>query len=113
MTNKDNYYTCEKCKALSALKQLYIVDPPQILVVSLKRFEFNKKFKITKNVGFEESITIDGYSLQNEVSEGKHKLKYSLYAVIVHKGDSISTGHYICYCKTIQNNKKVWVQFSD
>lgn len=35
---KQNYFSCEKCKASKAIKKLYLKEPSPILTIVIKRF---------------------------------------------------------------------------
>lgn len=69
-----------------------MVSEPKVLMLSFKRFNAKLQKKAVR-VEFPLEMTLEGVSL-----DGSHG-KYSLYAVIVHEGDSIATGHYICFIR--------------
>ena len=72
---------------------------PYILILSLKRFKFNKN----SNFKLRQMITYPLYDLE---LEGK---KYDLYGVINHYG-SINSGHYTAI---IKNKEKKWIMCND
>ena len=53
----NNYYSCSKCKSLVAYRKHYIISQPEILVVSVKRFN-SKLEKNSKKVPIEETIDL-------------------------------------------------------
>ncbi|KAH0743084.1 hypothetical protein KY290_031077 [Solanum tuberosum] len=80
-------FSCEICKTRGPFeKQLLIDRAPSVATLCLKRF---------KN---------DGFDVQEE------EMKYDLYAVIVHSGFSISSGHYYSF---IRCNPNEWYKFND
>mmetsp|Transcript_63822 Transcript_63822/g.78046 ORF Transcript_63822/g.78046 Transcript_63822/m.78046 type:complete len:561 (-) Transcript_63822:59-1741(-) len=102
----DNKYRCDKCKKLrKAVKQFTIFEPPNILVLHLKRFEFahgyySRSGKINKYIQFDNELDITKYlSYQTQP-----KVSYSLIAVLVHYGSSPNSGHYVAYVKSWNNN---------
>jgi ubiquitin C-terminal hydrolase len=65
---------------------------PNVLVIHLKRFSYGNMFaKITRPIEFKADLVL--------ASGGGVKVKYELYAVIVHHGHSTHSGHYIAYVK--------------
>lgn len=64
---------------------------PLVLVIHLKRFSYGNAFaKVTKPIKFSTELYIPCNNI---------KIKYELYAVIVHFGSSTHSGHYIAYVK--------------
>jgi len=109
--NGDNQYFCETCnKKVNAKKQIYIWEPPNILIIHLKRFK-NERWRTTKTsstVGF----PINDFDINNYLSN-LHPVKntiYDLCAISEHRGEC-NFGHYIAYCKNNINNK--WYEFDD
>ena len=81
----------------------YVVNPPKVLIVSLKRFNA----KLEKNntyTAFPEEVNFQGVTL----GEGKTP-QYRLYCVIVHEGRTMKSGHYIVYLRL----EEQWVVCSD
>ncbi|CAG8565500.1 3516_t:CDS:10 [Acaulospora morrowiae] len=61
--NDDNQYHCEKCRGLcDALKTTRIMVPPKYLILSLNRFEYNKRYakriKIMTHVTIQETLSL-------------------------------------------------------
>ena len=103
-----NEWKCEKCKMkVQATKQLMISTAPVILTIHLKRFNYNGK--INKHIGFNlvEEVpcitTVDGVDKVTRV-------KYHLYAFIVHHGHSTHSGHYVAYVKAPNDQ---WCEMND
>ena len=70
---------------------------PKILFVQLIRFDYIKNVKNQKEYKFSNNITVQS-------------CEYELYGIILHRGSSIISGHYICYLKTSGSN---WYSFND
>uniref|UniRef100_A0A6B2KZ39 Ubiquitin carboxyl-terminal hydrolase n=1 Tax=Arcella intermedia TaxID=1963864 RepID=A0A6B2KZ39_9EUKA len=105
-----NGYQCEKCQALvDAQKQLSIYQPPNILMLQLKRFDLSLNgMKINKSVVFSEHLDLK--RIMSPLSEyTEMDLQYELYGVIVHYGSSLFVGHYTSFV----NVDGVWVLFDD
>ncbi|KAJ1649682.1 hypothetical protein IWQ61_009308 [Dispira simplex] len=93
-----NRYKCEKCnKLVDARKQMTIYQPPEVLTVQLKRFNFGHSFggKITKEIEYSETLDLGPY-----LSRRGTKCQYRLYGVLVHAGATCRSGHYFCFIKS-------------
>lgn len=77
-----------------ATRRLQFKVVPKVMILNLKRFSYNKDTgcpeKISKNVKFEEKLTLDRSWLVDDVETQE----YQLTAVICHHGDLITGGHY-------------------
>ena len=112
---------CEKCGHKESSTQIDIWRVPDILILSLKRFAFQKgifdkidqpislpfyAFDISQWVkGVETSggLTLNTTSLQNA---------YDLYAIILHSG-GITSGHYTALIKINTDDDSMWILFDD
>ncbi|KAH7422022.1 hypothetical protein KP509_13G086800 [Ceratopteris richardii] len=98
----DNKYHCCKCDMkVRALKQFTIDKAPPILTVQLKRFSSVGSYggKIDKKIHFERELDLKPFVNECEDED----LSYSLYAVLVHSGWSIHSGHYYCFVRTAKD----------
>ena len=109
-----NAYRCSKChKRVSARKQMVVHRCPPLLTFQFKRFNvFSSNYrssvqKINKAVKF--GTTLDMNPFMSSSSSGR-PFNYSLYAVIVHEGSSMGSGHYVCYAKAANG---LWYLFND
>ncbi|KAH8738730.1 ubiquitin carboxyl-terminal hydrolase of the cysteine proteinase fold [Cryptosporidium ryanae] len=112
----ENRYMCPNCKVKSdASKQLLIEKLPPLLTIQLKRFSFfgfGSK-KPTKPINFSETIDMKPFMASkhsdfscidsNEQDCDELSLKYKLWAVVCHAGNTLSCGHYYTYAKSIDN----------
>jgi ubiquitin C-terminal hydrolase len=106
-----NAYRCSKCeKRVTAKKQMLVHKCPPLLTIQLKRFHLlNSAQKVNKKVKFDAILDMAPF-MSSHNSSRVEPLKYSLYAVIVHEGSSMSSGHYVCYAKA---GNGAWYLFND
>eukprot|EP00066_Takifugu_rubripes_P019056 XP_011608322.1 PREDICTED: ubiquitin carboxyl-terminal hydrolase 8 [Takifugu rubripes] len=106
----NNKVFCRHCKAhRDSTKKLEIWKVPPILLVHLKRFSYEGRWKqkLQTSVDF----PLDSLDLAQYVIGPKQSLKrYSLYAVSNHYG-GLDGGHYTAYCKSAL--KQRWYKFDD
>ncbi|XP_071610862.1 ubiquitin carboxyl-terminal hydrolase 17-like protein 6 isoform X2 [Heliangelus exortis] len=89
-------FRCRHCGQMTAAsKRLTIHWAPKVLTVGLKRFEDVSGRKISKVVMYPKVLDLGPYTTAGEAQ------RYSLYAVLVHKGESCHSGHYFCYIKEL------------
>ncbi|XP_074875429.1 ubiquitin carboxyl-terminal hydrolase 42-like [Buteo buteo] len=94
----ENCFKCSKCdKMVAASKGFTVHCAPKVLTVCLKKFEDCTGRKISKVVEYPEYLDLQPYMSQT----AGEVLLYSLYAVLVHRGDSCRAGHYLCYTKQL------------
>ena len=114
----DNKINCEECNTKRVChKKLRIKTLPNILVISLKRFDYDyksmTKFKLNNYFEFPFELDISDYLINNknndiENNENKNDL-YELTGITIHDGVS-DYGHYYDLIKA-ENNK--WYKFND
>ncbi len=101
----DNQCYCQKCRGLrdAKVKSILFYTPPYLLI----NFDYgkNKKFSPSK-VEFGEYIDLTGFTEVNCTEK-----TYSLIGISTHIGTSGNSGHYIAYCKDVNN--KQWYKFND
>lgn len=110
MLEEKERWTCPKCKMrVEATKKLDIWKLPNILIIHLKRFRYDKKSKekLTTFVDF----PIVGLDL-SPIAAGVQRDKpiYDLFAVSNHKG-SLDKGHYYTFAKNREDNS--WYAYND
>ncbi|XP_051580072.1 ubiquitin carboxyl-terminal hydrolase 8-like [Myxocyprinus asiaticus] len=109
LTDSNRFY-CRHCKThRDAIKKMQIWKVPPILLVHLKRFKYDGRWreKLQTLVDF----PLDNLDLSQYVIGPKHNLKkYNLYAVSNHYG-GMDGGHYTAYCKNPL--KQRWYKFDD
>ncbi|NXP70087.1 UBP42 hydrolase, partial [Ramphastos sulfuratus] len=101
-----NCIRCRRCDTVAAASKAFTIqEAPAVLTLSLKRFSMTGR-KLGKAVQFALNLDLRPYMSQ---AEGEPCL-YSLYAVLVHRGDSCASGHYFCYIKA---SNGLWYQMDD
>ena len=110
---KDDGYRCEKCKSDSTygFTKYYIVKPPPILVICLKRFaQSSFTFsKMSKKINFPATFDLTKYCLLINQDKYDRDVRYELYGAVQHSGN-LRGGHYTCYVKKESGN---WYYISD
>ncbi|CAF1472222.1 unnamed protein product [Adineta steineri] len=106
----ENLYRCMKCKQLvPAVKRYTLHKASNILLINLKRFEFGKNsHKLSHLVRYPEYLNVKSY--MSEENSNDQSLNYRLYAVLVHVGSSMHSGHYYSYVRSPNNR---WYKADD
>jgi len=112
-SHKDDGYRCEKCKDDSTygFTKYYVVKPPPVLVICLKRFtQSSFSFtKLSKKIDFPATFNLNKYCLLINKDNYDQDYNYELYGAVQHSG-SLRGGHYTCYVKKESGN---WYYISD
>jgi ubiquitin C-terminal hydrolase len=109
----ENLYRCIKCKQLvPAVKRYTLHKASKILLINLKRFEFGKNsHKLSHLVRYPEYLNVGPYmSDMSDENSTDQLLNYRLYAVLVHVGSSMHSGHYFSYVRSPNNR---WYKADD
>jgi ubiquitin C-terminal hydrolase len=130
--NGDNKYECTPCKTKygelqDAEKFNNIILPPKTLVIQLGRFYWGEdsagnlvKNKIKTKINFPitdlklNDMYFKNYSMSfihNSAPSTDGRDVYDLWGVIEHQGGNMNCGHYVCYCKNLENGN--WYKFND
>ncbi|CAF0868812.1 unnamed protein product [Adineta ricciae] len=109
----DNAYECSSCqKKQKATRETKVHSLPQILPISLKRFGANGHAKLLNNVLYDEVLHLGQWLSEDCRAKTVDKEKvYYLYGLIIHCGNDMESGHYICYIKDESTNK--WYEAND
>ncbi|KAI1462732.1 cysteine proteinase [Annulohypoxylon moriforme] len=103
-----------------AVKQVFIESLPPVLILHLKRFQFDTEgtgtVKIWKKVGYplELELPKEIFSRQKRnsfLAEGQGFPKYRLIAVVYHHGKNASGGHYTVDLR--RQDSREWVRLDD
>ncbi|NXD20354.1 UBP42 hydrolase, partial [Spelaeornis formosus] len=101
------YFSCSKCKdKAAAFKQATIHHAPRVLTLRLERADQSTGTKICKFVEYPEYSDLRPY-MSDRAGE---PLLYSLYAIVVHIGDTCCEGHVLCYAKA---SNGLWYRMDD
>ncbi|CAL9104408.1 unnamed protein product [Musa textilis] len=105
----ENKYKCDGCNDyVKAWKHLTVNQAPNILTITLKRFQSGRFGKLNKRVTFPQNLDLTPYMS----GDGDGTDIYTLYAVVVHL-DMLNAsffGHYICYTKDYHGR---WYRIDD
>lgn len=105
-------WECPSCKTKrDAIKRIRICKLPRILVIHLKRFSYEGKWrqKLQNLVEFPlVDLSLDGYRASTVT--GSLDSSYDLYGVVNHNG-TLEGGHYVAYCKNEEKGK--WFEYDD
>ena len=108
---KTEYFTGENRNYCNICKQLYdslytsrIYISPNVLILILNRGKGNIYYV---KLDFTEIIDISQYVLQKDTPQ----IKYNLYGVITHIGQSGPSAHFVASCKSPIDNK--WYRYND
>ncbi|KAG8569574.1 hypothetical protein GDO81_014465 [Engystomops pustulosus] len=107
----DNRYFCENCQSKqNATRKIRLLKLPPTLNLQLMRFVFDRqtghKKKLNTYIGFGETLEMEPFLDQTDT-----KYVYELSAVLIHRGVSAYSGHYIAHVKDPQNSE--WYKFND
>lgn len=108
MTGDDKWF-CPKCQQRREVsKTIQIWRLPAILVVHLKRFQYEGMWrqKLQTNVSFPTSQV----DMSNHVVGPRSQSRYNLFAVSNHYG-TMHGGHYTAFAKSVYDKK--WYKFDD
>ncbi|KAK2821036.1 hypothetical protein Q5P01_023995 [Channa striata] len=108
----ENRYFCESCQSKqSATRRIKLHSLPPTLNLQLMRFVFDRqtghKKKLNTFISFPEQLDMGPFL------EGKQEQKcvYELSAVLIHRGISAYSGHYIAHVKDARTGD--WYKFND
>jgi len=113
-------YFCSYCGSKqNARRKIRLRHLPPVLNIQLLRFVFDRKTghkkKLSSAVHFPEVIEMNPYVFEASSSiettpETANKLTYDLVAVLIHRGPSAYSGHYIAH---IRDSSSAWYKFND
>ncbi|XP_014778290.1 ubiquitin carboxyl-terminal hydrolase 48 [Octopus bimaculoides] len=111
----DNKYMCSHCKTKqNAIRTIQLQKLPPVLNLQLLRFVFDKqngqKKKLNNYIQFPEVLDMTEY-LKDSGADGSKPVVYDLSAVLIHRGISAYSGHYIAHIK--DRTSQAWYKFND
>jgi ubiquitin carboxyl-terminal hydrolase 8 len=116
-------YKCDNCKERGRCVQNHrLVSMPQLLCVSLGRAMQDEKLRQVVNLNLDDIDlspyfqSTPGWAGQDSMYENSTRgpFRYECYAVVVHGGHTISSGHYYAYVrKTTTRQVPTWHLFND
>ncbi|XP_072571838.1 ubiquitin carboxyl-terminal hydrolase 48 isoform X3 [Paramormyrops kingsleyae] len=107
----DNRYFCENCHSKqNATRHIKLQTLPRTLNLQLMRFVFDRqtghKKKLNSFISFPEVLDMGPF-----LEEKDEKCVYELNAVLIHRGISAYSGHYIAHVR--DGRTKEWYKFND
>ncbi|XP_061075552.1 ubiquitin carboxyl-terminal hydrolase 48 isoform X2 [Conger conger] len=107
----DNRYFCESCQSKqNATRRITLQSLPRTLNLQLMRFVFDRqtghKKKLNTFISFPEVLDMGPFLEQKE-----EKCVYELNAVLIHRGVSAYSGHYIAHVRDARTSD--WYKFND
>ncbi|XP_055987291.1 ubiquitin carboxyl-terminal hydrolase 48-like isoform X1 [Sorex fumeus] len=107
----DNRYFCENCQSKqNATRKIRLLSLPCTLNLQLMCFVFDRKTgykkKLNTYIGFSESLDMNPY-----IEQKGRSYMYELSAVLIHRGSSAYSGHYIAHVKDPKSGE--WYKFND
>nr|GEV53258.1 ubiquitin carboxyl-terminal hydrolase 26 [Tanacetum cinerariifolium] len=108
----DNQYFCSSCATrVDATRSIKLQALPPVLIFQLKRCIFlpntTTKKKITSAFCFPGEVDMARWLSEQSKSE----LTYDLSAVLIHKGSTVNSGHYVAHIK--DQDTGLWWEFDD
>ena len=106
-----NFGTPKGISTATATKQVFIETLPPVLILHLKRFQYDNKGgtqKIWKKIGYPLHLDIPKEAISRHSTLGT---KYRLIGVVYHHGKSASGGHYTV--DVLRQDRKNWIRFDD
>ncbi|XP_031424419.1 ubiquitin carboxyl-terminal hydrolase 48 isoform X2 [Clupea harengus] len=107
----DNRYHCESCQTKqNATRHIKLQSLPRTLNLQLMRFVFDRKTghkkKLNTFINFPEILDMGPFMERKE-----EKCVFELSAVLIHRGISAYSGHYIAHVRDALSND--WYKFND
>uniref|UniRef100_A0A182QMG4 USP domain-containing protein n=1 Tax=Anopheles farauti TaxID=69004 RepID=A0A182QMG4_9DIPT len=107
----ENQYFCDRCRQLrDCERSVTVTVPPQNLILTIKHFRYdqsrNLRAKLMNKILHNENISLT----VTDESGRCRQLHYRNYAVVVHYGTSMDSGHYYTYA---QDGTGKWFKFND
>ena len=104
----DNQYMCQRCNGKqNATRAIVLKSLPPVLNLQLLRFVFESgvKKKLSSCIQFPDVLDI------RDLVPGDPNAVYELTAVLIHRGPSAYSGHYVAHIKGKDN--QAWYKFND
>ncbi|XP_050442355.1 ubiquitin carboxyl-terminal hydrolase 48-like [Adelges cooleyi] len=114
----DNQYYCNYCNSKQdAVRRICLTNLPPVLNLQFMRFVYDRqtmqKKKLNTYIQFSQTLDMAKYlNLPSQLDEAsKEKHMYNLCAVLIHKGSSAYSGHYIAHINDIAAEE--WYKIND
>ncbi|CAK0796914.1 unnamed protein product [Prorocentrum cordatum] len=106
-------WRCPKCETLvDATKKIDLWKLPPVLVLHLKRFEFDRRSLQIRKVDHRVDVPLELNLLEHCSSSQKEGAVYELACVANHRG-AFGGGHYTATCRVGEGPERQWYCFDD
>ena len=121
----DHAYNCETCAGKErAVRHTSLHTLPPVLVLQFKRAAYTNskngskssqriKMKLQHHVSYPEILYTKNYSTSTMEEQGVVGDTLQLFAVVVHIGDDMESGHYVSYVRGEVGGKEVFYFIDD
>lgn len=110
----DDKYEAGDLGKQRAKKGIRFLEFPNVMILQLKRFEYNMKKDIMDKINdyfeFYEEIDLKNYVSDTNKNSSDEDYKYTLHSIVIHKG-SMNNGHYYAYIRPDTSDN--WYHFND
>ncbi|KAK1896577.1 Ubiquitin carboxyl-terminal hydrolase 1 [Dissostichus eleginoides] len=116
IVGEDKYF-CETCHHYTEAERSLLFDKtPEVITIHLKRFSANScdldpyagLSKVNTPLQTPLTLSLEEWCTRPSSTKG---LRYQLFAVVMHSGITISSGHYTAYCRMSElKDVKLWEQ---
>ncbi|XP_076800557.1 ubiquitin carboxyl-terminal hydrolase 48-like [Clavelina lepadiformis] len=114
----ENQYFCDNCQSKqNAVRQIVLQKLPKTLSIQLLRFVYDRasqrKHKLSTLLSFPDKLEFSSIIGADGVSslENSDNIEYQLSAVLIHRGPSASSGHFIAHILDSESGN--WYKFND
>ncbi|XP_002121467.2 ubiquitin carboxyl-terminal hydrolase 48 [Ciona intestinalis] len=112
----ENQYYCTKCQSKQdALRKIALKKLPETLNLQLLRFVYDRssqrRQKIVANLTFPDHLDLSSMVDKNVTTLSQSDTQYKLTAVLIHRGLSASSGHFVAHILEPESGN--WYKFND
>jgi ubiquitin C-terminal hydrolase len=110
----NNQYMCAPCgKKVNATQKTCIWELPKVLIIHLKRFNYDKKTSNSNKISTQLFLPVDNLDMKPYMSSlcAEQPSKYNLSSTNNHHGSTIENGHYTSFCRSTNQNS--WYEYDD
>lgn len=112
MLDGENQYFCESCGVrVDATRCIKLRSLPSVLNFQLKRYVFLPKTTTKKKITSAYSFPRHLHMAKRMCNPSESGLMYELSAILIHKGTTANSGHYVAHIK--DENSEQWWEFDD
>ena len=107
---------CDNCRKTVSTKTFAFDTAPEVLIVQLKRFVYNRRNRMSKDespISYGEYLDLTPYAKDESLNQQQGVIQYKLHGVVAHDGE-LNAGHYIAYARGphgwagFDDDRRVW-----